>query len=302
LTLTEDDSSYVRELVRREAAIVLDESKGYLIEARLTPVARAAGVDDIAGLVAELKRGAAASALRARVVQAMTTNETSFFRDVHPFDALASTVLPALAEARSSSRSLRLWSAASSTGQEAYSIAIVALDRVAQLAGWDVHILGTDLAEAVLTQAREGRYAQLEVNRGLPANMLTKFFERDGAAWRVTPELQSLVDFSQMNLVAPWPPMGRFDVVFLRNVLIYFDVATKRTILERIRSVLAPDGYLFLGASEMMTGLCDSYVLEKAGRAMWYRPAPATPVPGPEAQLPSANADFELDAGGRTGA
>jgi chemotaxis protein methyltransferase CheR len=273
LTLTQDDFSYVRELVRRESAIVLDESKAYLIEARLTPVARDAGVENIAGLVHELKRGAPADELRALVIEAMTTNETSFFRDVHPFEALGAEVLPALADARATSRSLRIWSAASSTGQEAYTIAIVVRQRVPQLAGWKVRITGTDLSAAVLSQAREGRYAQLEVNRGLPATVLTKYFEREGVAWRVKPELRELVEFTQMNLITTWPPMGRFDVIFLRNVLIYFDVETKKAILDRVKTVLAPDGYLFLGASEMMTGLSDGYRLEKSGRAMWYRPA-----------------------------
>jgi len=271
VTLTQDDFGYVRELVRRESAIVLDESKGYLIEARLSPVARKAGLETISQLVEQIKRGS--PTLKASVIEAMTTNETSFFRDVHPFEALATKVLPDLAEARQSARKLRIWSAAASTGQEAYTIAMVIRDRVPQLDGWAVQIRGTDLSEAVLAQAAEGRYAQLEVNRGLPATMLTKHFERDGIAWRVKPELRRMVEFAQLNLISPWPAIGRYDLVFLRNVLIYFDVATKRQILDKLKAVLASDGYLFLGSSEMMTGIHEGYVTEREGRAMWHRPA-----------------------------
>jgi chemotaxis protein methyltransferase CheR len=261
---------YVRQVIRRESAIVLDESKDYLVEARLGPVARAAGLDTIAALVERLRCGDLA--IRDRVVEAMTTNETSFFRDLHPFEALATDVLPALARRRSATRALRIWSAASSSGQEAYSIAMVARERVPELAGWTVRIVGTDIAEGVLAQAREGRYAQLEVNRGLPAPMLARYFERDGIAWRVKPELKEHVEFQRLNLVAPWPAGMRFDVVFLRNVLIYFDAETKRLLLERMLTVLPPDGYLFVGSSEMIGGIHDGFVPERSGRATWYRP------------------------------
>jgi len=271
VTLTQDDFGYVRELVRRESAIVLDESKRYLIEARLSPVAHKAGLETIGDLVEQLRRGSIA--LQTSVIEAMTTNETSFFRDVHPFDALASHVLPSLADARKAARKLRIWSAAASSGQEAYTIAMVVRDRVPSLDGWPVQIRGTDLSEAVLAHAAEGCYAQLEVNRGLPATMLMKHFDRDGVAWRVKPELRRMVEFAQLNLINPWPAMGRFDVVFLRNVLIYFDVPTRRQILDRMKTVLAADGYLFLGSSEMMTGVHEGYTMEREGRAAWYRPA-----------------------------
>ncbi len=297
MTLTRDDFGYVRELVRRESAIVLDDTKGYLVEARLSPVARRAGLDSIAALVDQLRRGA--PALRDTVVEAMTTNETSFFRDVHPFDALASRMLPDLSRARASSRTLRIWSAACSTGQEPYTIAMLVRDRVPALAGWAVHIHATDIAESVLAQAREGRYAQMEVNRGLPALMLSRHFERDGITWRIRPEIRRTVHFEQMNLVQPWRPMGRFDVVFLRNVLIYFDVQTKQMLLDRVRAVLAPDGYLVLGSSEMMAGVHEGFRLEREGRATWYRPVAqasggaARPSAGSAAQLPHAGADRE---------
>jgi chemotaxis protein methyltransferase CheR len=269
MSATTSDIDYVRELVRREAAIVLDESKGYLIDARLSPVSRRAGLESISALVEQLKRGA--SELQTLVVEALTTNETSFFRDVHPFEALATEVLPSLARARSATRSLRIWSAASSTGQEAYTMAMV-IDRVPQLAGWNVRIVGTDLSEGVLAQAREGRYAQLEVNRGLPVTMLTRYFDRDGIAWRIKPEVHKMVEFKQMNLVRPWPPTMRFDIVFLRNVLIYFDATTKQMLLDRVLKVLPPDGYLFVGGTEMIAGAHDGFIQERSGRATWHRP------------------------------
>jgi chemotaxis protein methyltransferase CheR len=266
-----DDFCYVRELVRREAAIVLDESKAYLIEARLSPVARQAGLESIAQLVEQLKRGA--SSLHTAVIEAMTTNETSFFRDVHPFEALATTVLPDLVDRRRATRAVRIWSAACSTGQEPYTIAMVVRDRVPALAGYSVEIRATDLSEGVLAQAREGRYAQLEVNRGLPAALLMRHLHREGTAWRVKPELRAMIEFAKLNLISNWPPAGTFDVIFMRNVLIYFDLETKTMLLDRVRKALAADGYLFLGAAEMLSGVHKGFATERDGRAMWHRPA-----------------------------
>jgi chemotaxis protein methyltransferase CheR len=270
MTTTESDLRYVRELVQREAAIVLDASKNYLVEARLTPVARAAGLETIASVIEQLRRGSAE--MRIKVIEALTTNETSFFRDLHPFEALATNVLTTLARTRARERRLRVWSAAASTGQEAYSIAMTIRDRVPELTGWDVKIVGTDITGTVLEQAREGRYSQIEVNRGLPVKNLTQHFERQGLSWRIKPELRAMCEFSHLNLVQPWPRLGRFDVVLIRNVLIYFDVATKRRLLDRIKTVLAPDGYLFLGTSETLSGLHDGFRAERDGRALWYRP------------------------------
>jgi chemotaxis protein methyltransferase CheR len=270
MTTTDTDLRYVRELVHREAAIVLDESKNYLVEARLAPVARAAGLETIASVVEQLRRGS--PDIRTKVIEALTTNETSFFRDVHPFEALAATVLPALVQSRARERRVRIWSAAASTGQEAYSIAMTVRDRVPEMATWDVKIVGTDITESVLAQAREGKYTQIEVNRGLPVKSLTRHFDRHGLTWRIKPELRSMVEFAGMNLVQSWRPFGRFDVVFIRNVLIYFDVPTKRKLLDRVRSVLAPDGFLFLGTSETLSGLHDGFRAERDGRTLWYRP------------------------------
>jgi chemotaxis protein methyltransferase CheR len=267
--LQTSDFDYIRGLVRERSAIVLEPGKEYLVQARLLPVAREQGLEDISALVARLKRGE--PALTTQVVEAMTTNETSFFRDVHPFDALRSDVLPALLESRRTQRTLRIWSAAASTGQEAYSIAIVLREHFPELAGWNISILGTDLSQDVLERAREGRYAQIEVNRGLPAPMLVRYFDRAGPAWKVKPELRTLCEFKTLNLMAPWSALPRMDIVFLRNVLIYFDVDTKRAVLTKVRNALAPDGYLFLGAAETTLQFDGLFERVPHARANCYR-------------------------------
>jgi chemotaxis protein methyltransferase CheR len=268
VTIAPEAFVYVRDLVRRESAIVLDTGKEYLVESRLIPLARQAGAADVNAYVAALRQRSTPQTTRA-VVEALTTNETSWFRDGDPFATLRTTVLPDLATRRPA-RGLRIWSAACSSGQEPYSIAI-ALAETPAVAGWRTEVLGTDLSEEMVARARAGRYTQLEINRGLPATSLVKHFERDGAHWRIAPALSAAVSFRTLNLVRPFPPLGRFDVVFLRNVLIYFDVATKRDILRRVRQVMAPDGYLFLGAAEMTMGVDDAWERVPAGRSSVYR-------------------------------
>jgi chemotaxis protein methyltransferase CheR len=259
---------FVRDLVRNESAIVLDTGKEYLVESRLLPLARAAGHPDVTSYVAEVATRRQPRALTA-VVEALTTNETSWFRDNDPFTALRTTVLPALAKTRTR-KSLRIWCAACSTGQEPYSVAMTVLDSPL-LADFDVTIVATDLSEEVLERGRKGEYSQLEVNRGLPATLLVRHFQRDGLNWRISPQLRSKVEFKQLNLLRPYTMLGRFDIVFMRNVLIYFDQATKQDMLRRVRQATAPDGYLFLGAAEMTRGLDDSWEREPAGRSALYR-------------------------------
>jgi chemotaxis protein methyltransferase CheR len=268
MTIAPEAFDYVRDLVRRESAIVLEAGKEYLVEARLTPLARAAGHCGVDAFVSALQARFDAATGK-RVVEALTTNETSWFRDGDPFTALRTTVLPDLAQRRPG-RHLRIWSAACSSGQEPYSIAMTALDAPA-VAGWHVEVLGTDLAEEMVARAIAGTYSQLEVNRGLPATTLVRHFVRDRCSWRVAPAVASRVTFRQLNLARPFPPLGRFDVVFLRNVLIYFDLATRSDVLGRIRQVMAPDGYLFLGAAEMTMGVDDAWERVAAGRSSVYR-------------------------------
>lgn len=260
---------YVRDLVYRRSAIVLDAGKDYLLESRLAPLARQRGMASIDELVSRAR--ANALDLQKWIVEALTTNETSFFRDIHPFEALRDDVFPRLMEARRSTRRLHVWCAAASTGQEPFTIAMTAREHFPELATWDFKIVGTDLCEAVLERAREGLYRQLEVNRGLPATMLVKYFDRRGADWQIKPELRRIVEFKKLNLIEPWPPLGAPDVVFIRNVLIYFDVATKRGILEKLRNTMAPDGALFLGGAETTMNLDDGFERVQAGKAAYYR-------------------------------
>jgi chemotaxis protein methyltransferase CheR len=267
--LTVESFSFVSELVRRESAIVLETGKEYLVEARLAPVSRKAGLGDVNDLVRTLQTRRD-PALAQQVVEALTTNETSWFRDNEPFNALRAMVLPELAQCRPS-RALRVWSAACSSGQEPYSIAITLQD-TPQLAGFRTEILGTDLSEEMVERARTGRYSQLEVNRGLPATTLVKHFTRAGAHWQINRELAQTVNFRSMNLMRPFVGIGRFDIVFVRNVLIYFDLETKRDILRRIRQLMAPDGFLFLGAAETTMGVDDGWERLAVGRQAVYRP------------------------------
>jgi chemotaxis protein methyltransferase CheR len=268
MTISTSAFTFVRELVRAESAIVLEPGKEYLVESRLVPLARAAGHPDVDAYVAELSTRRTPAALK-QVVEALTTNETSWFRDTDPYTALRETIFPELARNRPR-KQLRVWAAACSSGQEPYSIVMTALDTPV-LAGWRIDVTATDLSEEMLDRGRKGEYSQLEVNRGLPATTLVRHFERQGLNWRINQSIRDRVEFRHLNLTRPFPPMGQFDVVFLRNVLIYFDLPTKREVLQRVRQVLAPDGHLFLGAAEMTMGVDDAWERVPAGRSSVYR-------------------------------
>ncbi|MFC6154154.1 CheR family methyltransferase [Nocardioides yefusunii] len=268
MTLAPDVFVFVRDHVRRESAIVLEAGKEYLVESRLQPMARSLGFADVDTFVHSVQRSRDRGLLE-RIVEALTTNETSFFRDRDPFVALRQDVFPDLA-ARRPGRRLRVWTAACSTGQEPYSVAMT-VKETPELTGFGVEIIGTDLSDEVLAKARAAEYSQLEVNRGLPATTLVRHFQRAGVNWRLDPEVASMVTFSKVNLLHSFDHLGRFDVVFLRNVLIYFDVETKRDILRRLRRVMNPDAYLFLGAAEMTSGIDDGWERLPAGRSSVYR-------------------------------
>ena len=275
MSLSPTDLAFVANLVRRESSIVLGPEKEYLIEARLVPVARETGAANVADLVARFQRSPDPR-VRQRVVEALTTNETSWFRDREPFRALTETVVPDLVRARASSRHLRVWSAACSSGQEPYSLAID-LQRTLP-PGWTYEILGTDISTEMLDRARKGEFSQVEVNRGLPAQLLLEHFERVGAYWRIAPGLRRAISFQQLNLAVPMPAMAPFDVVFLRNVLIYFDVETKRSVLRSVGRLLRPDGWLFLGGAETTIGVDDNYVRVTTGRTSAYRLRSGAPM------------------------
>jgi len=266
----------VRELVREHSAIVLGEDKEYLVEARLTSLLPDVGARSVQDLVLLMRREAYGT-LHKKVVDAMTTNETSFFRDIHPFETLKKVVLPELIAKRSATKTLSIWSAASSTGQEPYSIAITLREHFPELASWNVRILATDLSERVLTKARSGKYTRLEVGRGLPATLWVKYFQPAGLDWEVKPEIRALIEFTPLNLIERWS-VAPMDVIFCRNVLIYFDVEVKKAILERMRGTLRPDGYLFLGTAESTIGLDGQ--LERVGvdKSACYRLKTGTAV------------------------
>jgi chemotaxis protein methyltransferase CheR len=268
MTLSASEFAYVSNLVRRDAAIVLEPGKEYLVEARLTPLARQSGAASVSEFVMRAQQRLDPDTQR-RIIDALTTNETSFFRDGEPFVAMKSLVLPEMISNRTATRQIRLWSAACSTGQEAYTLAMQMEDNLP--GGWTYEIVGTDISTEVLAKADAGKYSQLEINRGLPATSLVKHFERVGAHWQVSPKLRRNVSFRKLNLAASFPPMPQFDVIFIRNVLIYFDVATKRAVLNRVKALLKPDGWLFLGSAETTIGIDDQFDRVVTGRTSAYR-------------------------------
>lgn len=263
--LSTEDFQFVAGFLQRQTGISLGGDKAYLVENRLGELCRSVGMTDISALIQELKTRPG-SENGQKLLEAMTTNETSFFRDIGPFKALQTQLLPELLEARQQTRCLRLWSAACSTGQEPYSLAML-LDSMLgpQRREWKLEILGTDLADKVLSRARAGQYSQLEVNRGLPADKLIRYFKKKGGDWHISEAIRAMVSFAQVNLLA-LPALPKFDVILCRNVLIYFDLETRRKVLKALRQRLAEDGYLFVGASEVLLGVTDSFIrLERCG-------------------------------------
>jgi len=268
--LSAADFEYIRGFIRTRSAIVLEPGKEYLVESRLTPVVRKEGLGSIESLVRKLREGGA-KGLERMVVEAMTTNETSFFRDITPFEALRKQIIPELIERRASSRRLDIWSGACSSGQETYTMLMLLREHFPQLASWTVRVHATDLSTQMVERTQAGLYSQLEVNRGLPAAMLVKYFERSGENWQVVKALRSMVEARTLNLDAPWSGLCQMDIVLMRNVLIYFDVATKKEILGRVRSQMRPDGYLFLGSAETTIGLDESFQRVQIDKASCYQ-------------------------------
>lgn len=265
MSVTPDDYAFVRRLVQDACDIDLSDGREYLVHARLSPIVRREGLATVSDLVTRLRVGA--PGLRDDVVEAMATKETSFFRDVHPFDALRDHIVPELL--RDEQRRLRFWSAAAATGQEAYSVAMLMIDHFSYAPA--PAILATDLSREALETARSGRYSALEVNRGLPARLLIRYFDRDALTWVIKEQVRRLVEFRRMNLTEPWPALPPMDVILLRNVLIYFDLPAKARVLDLVASTLRPGGYLILGSSESTYGIDDRFERASVGRSMCYR-------------------------------
>lgn len=268
--INEHDFSYIRKLVYDNSAIVLEAGKEYLVDSRLNPLARARGFSSLSEFVKVLQQSPYGP-LHYDVIEAMTTNETSFFRDVHPFDAMKAEVLPEMQKKLAARKRLKIWSAACSSGQEPYSLAMLAHEYFAAQPGWSVNITASDISEEMLNYSRRGHYTQLEINRGLPVTMMVKYFENHGPVWKARDNIKSMLDFRKMNLSEPWPMLAKMDIIFLRNVLIYFDQETKKSILQRIRRQLNPHGYLFLGSAETTFNLDDSFERKIIGRAVCYQ-------------------------------
>lgn len=271
MSISAADFQFICKLVRERAAIVLETGKEYLAEARLTTLVREEKLESLAALVTRVRAEGANGALQRKVVEAMTTNETSFFRDLWPFEALRRTVIPDVLARRIATRELAIWCAASSSGQEPYSIAMVLREHFPELAGWQVRLIATDISREMLARTRAGRYSQLEVNRGLPAPMLVRWFVRQGTHWEVKPELRAMLELAELNLAGSWPSLPALDVIFLRNVLIYFDVPTKQAILARVRKIMRPDGWLFLGGAETTLNLDEGFERVPLDRTTCYR-------------------------------
>jgi chemotaxis protein methyltransferase CheR len=256
--MTPLDYDFLRKCLKQRSGLVLSADKQYLVESRLLPVARKAGHASLGDLVETLRRGGN-EPLMAAVVEAMATNETFFFRDRIPFEHFRSIVMPALLAARRHARTIRIWCAAASTGQEPYSLAMCLKDMAPELAGWRIEMLATDMCADVLEKARSGLYSQFEVQRGLPIQLLIRHFAQVGELWQIAPELRAMAKFRQLNLLADFSQLGVFDLIFCRNVLIYFDQQTKIDVLDRLARVTAGDGFLVLGAAETVVGLTDSF-------------------------------------------
>ena len=261
---------FIRNLVRRESSIVLDDGKTYLVTSRLSPLAREQGFETVAAFISHLQ-STPKSESHTLAVEAIATTETSFFRDHHPFAALREEILPELVRRRSASRTLSIWSAACSSGQEPHSIAMILRERFANLEGWNLQLAASDISRRMIERAQRGRYTQLEINRGLPAPYLVRFFEQKEDQWFLREDVRGLFRFFRQNLVEPWSMVAPVDILILRNVLIYFDVDTRREILRRVRGLLRPDGYLLLGSAETTLNIDDLFTRVPIGRTVFYQ-------------------------------
>jgi chemotaxis protein methyltransferase CheR len=272
MSLSATSFEYVRAVLRERTGHLLADDKVYLVETRLLPLALDRGFGSVEELVVRLRATASPDLLRG-VLDAMAINETSFFRDGGPFDDLRDRVLPELIRLRAGERRLHLWSAACSTGQEPYSLALLLRESFPELRPWTIRLLASDFSRAALARARGGWYSALEVGRGVPAALRSRFFVPAGAGWQVADEVRGMVEFLSLNLIEPWPALPPFDLVLLRNVLIYFDLPTRQQVLARVRQVLRPGGYLMLGGAETTHHLDTAFELVPHGATTFYRPS-----------------------------
>jgi len=278
-----ENFTYLAQFLKDESGLIITEEKAYLVESRLVPVARKRGLADLDELVIAVRHKKDAD-LNNHVVEAMTTNESFFFRDIKPFESLKNTVLPQIVRARKAAKAkkIRIWSAACSSGQEPYTIAMMLKETPALLQGLDVEIIGTDISNEILAKAREGIYTQFEAQRGLPIQFLMKYFTQVGEHWQINEDIRGSVQLHNANLLQDLSRFGKFDAIFCRNVLIYFEAPTKAVVLNRLRSMMPDDGYLFLGAAETVVGISDMFKTIKGERGVYATDkAVAAPAPAP---------------------
>lgn len=263
-----EDFEFISGILKQRSGLLLPMDKVYLLESRLTPIAHKRGLETLDDLVNEVRLKRKEDLLN-EITEAMTTNESFFFRDTKPFDLFRDTVLPHVLDSRSSSRRLRIWCAAASTGQEPYSLAIILKEMQAKLAGWKIEIIGTDISQQVLDKAKAGLFTQFEVQRGLPIQLLIKYFNQVGDLWQISDEIRNMVTYKKFNLLDSFTLLGKFDVIFCRNVLIYFDQPTKSEVLAKMRGVVPADGALFLGAAETVLGITDKFKPVQGQRGLY---------------------------------
>jgi len=266
--MTVTDFEFICQILRERSGLVLTNDKAYLLESRLLPVARKWKLATFDDLVRAIRTRMDEAVIK-DVVEAMTTNESFFFRDTKPFDQFKALVLPAMLKGRASSKTIRIWSAACSSGQEAYSLAMILSEMAPQLTGWRIEIVGTDLSTEILGRAKEGMYSQFEVQRGLPITMLVKYFSQVGDRWQLNAKIRSMVQYREFNLLHDPMTLGRFDVVFCRNVLIYFDQQTKGRVLNSVAKLMPEDGFLFLGGAETVLGITDKFQMVAGQRGVY---------------------------------
>jgi len=270
MSISREGFDYVRKLVHSQSGVVLEAGKEYLVEARLQPLAQTEGLPSVQTLIERL-RGSSVTGLLQRVVEAMTTNETFFFRDLQPFEQLRRVVLPQVIEKRRAERRITIWSGACSTGQEPYSIAMMIKEHFPELLGWSCRLMASDIAADIMARARLGRYSQIEISRGLPAHYLVKYFQKHGAEWHLNEDIRRKVEFFEFNLTKPWPALPRMDIIMMRNVLIYFDLETKKQIFTNLKHQLHSDGWLALGGSETTLGIDESFERVAGDASGWFR-------------------------------
>ena len=275
------DFEIYKSMLYERSGLVITPDKSYLLDSRLTPIAKKWGYPSLDSMTVQL-RAIPDEAMIKDIVEAMTTNETSFFRDSKPFQIFQDTVLPHMLEARKSRRTLRIWCAACSSGQEPYSLAMILKDKEQELRGWRFEIMATDISDDILNTAKKASYSQFEVQRGLPIQFLMKYFTQDGEVWKLKDEIRNMVKFSSFNLLGNMSSLGVFDVIFCRNVLIYFDEKTKGQVLEKMERQMESDGFLFLGGAETVLGITNKFVAKPEKRGLYIKSSASAPASGTE--------------------